>query len=222
MSDDVFRIIVTIAVILACISFLVQGAVMLALYRVARKMQDKVSPLIEKGEMVAAKAAPIIEKAGPLVDQARSLIEKVGEKVPPIMQKVPPIMERVPPAMDKATAILTTTHEIIQENRPRVSEIVAEGVTIVKSGREQVERIGNLLHDAGDRARVRMEQIDRTVDHTVEHVDQIGNSVKNAAMRPVREVNGIAAGFSAAMSTLLRGSRRSSVNHATQDEEMFI
>ncbi|MBV8728578.1 MAG: hypothetical protein JO336_02090 [Acidobacteriia bacterium] len=222
MSEDVFRIVVTIAVILACISFLVQGAIMLALYRVARKMQDKVSPLIEKGEVVAAKAAPLIEKAGPLVDQARSVIEKVGEKVPPILQRVPPIMERVPPAMDKATAILTTTHEIIDENRPRVSEIVVEGVTIAKSGREQVQHIGNLLHDASDRARTRMEQIDRTVDHTVEQVDQISSSVKSAAMRPVREVNGIAAGFSAAMSTLLRSSRRSSVDHATQDEEMFI
>jgi low affinity Fe/Cu permease len=211
MSDDVFRIIVAVAVILACISFLVQGFVMLALYRVARKMQEKVSPLIEKGETVAAKAAPIIEKAGPLVDQARSVIEKAG-----------PVIERVPPALEKATAILATTHQIIEDNRPRISEIMVEGVAIAKSGREHVERIGSLVHEAGDRARTRLEQIDRTVDHTVEQVDQISNSVKNAAMRPVREVNGIAAGFSAVMSTLLRGSRRSSVDHATQDEEMFI
>jgi hypothetical protein len=40
-------------------------------------------------------------------------------------------------------------------------------------------------------------------------------------MRPVREVNGIAAGFSAAVAALVRG-RKYPVDHATQDEEMFI
>jgi hypothetical protein len=40
-------------------------------------------------------------------------------------------------------------------------------------------------------------------------------------LRPVREANGIAAGIAAAVSTLMRG-RKSSVDSATQDEEMFI
>jgi len=38
----------------------------------------------------------------------------------------------------------------------------------------------------------------------------------------VREVNGIAAGIGAALATLMRGHRRSRVDSATQDEEMFI
>jgi hypothetical protein len=41
-------------------------------------------------------------------------------------------------------------------------------------------------------------------------------------MKPVREVNGLAAGISAAVSTLMHHQRRSSVDSATQDEEMFI
>ena len=43
-----------------------------------------------------------------------------------------------------------------------------------------------------------------------------------AVMRPVLEVNGLAAGISAAVSTLMKGSRKSSVDTAVQDEEMFI
>jgi hypothetical protein len=39
-------------------------------------------------------------------------------------------------------------------------------------------------------------------------------------MRPVREVNGVAAGISAAMTALTR--KKSAVDSATQDEEMFI
>ena len=95
-------------------------------------------------------------------------------------------------------------------------------VAISHSGREQVERIGDLLQDAGERARHRLEQIDHSVDATVGQVEQVGDAVKRTVMRPVREVNGIAAGVSAAVATLIKKPRKSSVDSATQDEEMFI
>jgi methyl-accepting chemotaxis protein len=211
MPEDLFRIVVTVAVALAAIAFLVQAFVAVALYRVIRKTQEKISPLIEKGEIVAARAVPVIEKAAPLLDKARVVVEKVG-----------PVVEKAGPAVEQVTAILTTTHQVMEDNRPRVAEMVADGAAIVKTGREQVDRLGSLLHDASDRARTRLEQIDRTVDQTVEQVEHISETVKSAAMRPVREVSGLANGISAAVSTLVHGSRRSSVDHATQDEEMFI
>ena len=211
MSEESFRIVITAAVILACIAFVMQAIVVIVLYRLLKKTQEKVSPLIEKGETVAAKAAPMIEKMGPVIDQVRSLIEKAG-----------PAVEKAGPAVEKATAILATTHRIMEETRPKINEVATDSAAIVKSGRERIERLGSLLDDASERARTRLEQIDRSVESTVEQVEQIGESVKNAAMRPVREVNGVAAGISAAVSTLIRGARKSSVDHATQDEEMFI
>jgi hypothetical protein len=92
---------------------------------------------------------------------------------------------------------------------------------IARTGREQVERLGELLHEAGEGARARLDRIERTVDSTVDQVEQAGDAVKRAILRPVREANGIAAGISAAVSTFMRG-RKSSVESATQDEEMFI
>ena len=204
MSEDIFRIVVTVAVALACLAFLVQAGVAVALYRVVRKMQEKISPLVEKGQGVAEKAGPVIEKIGPLLDQARPVVQKAG------------------PAVDKVTEILATSGKILEETRPRIAEIAADTAATVKSGRQQVERIGELLHDATGRAQDRLEQIDRSVDSTVEQVEHAGESVKRAMMRPVREVNGIAAGVSAAVATLVGRSRKSSVDHATQDEEMFI
>jgi uncharacterized phage-associated protein len=211
MPDDLFRIIVTAAVLLACVAFLVQAIVAVALYRVIRKTQETISPLVEKGEIVSAKAMPVIEKIEPLVDQTIEAWKRVG-----------PVLEKTAPALERATTILTTSQEILAEARPRVVEMATEGAAIAKSAREQVERLGSLLQDAGERTRTRLEQIDRTVDNTVEQVEQVRDAVKHAAMRPVREVNGVAAGISAAVSTLVRGSRKSSVDHATQDEEMFI
>ncbi|MDE3164520.1 MAG: hypothetical protein KGN36_01845, partial [Acidobacteriota bacterium] len=105
---------------------------------------------------------------------------------------------------------------------PQVKRISEEAAEIARAGREHVERLGDLLQDAGDKARNRLDQIDQGVETTIEQVGNVGGAVRRAVMKPVREVNAIAAGVSAALSTLMRGHRRSSVDSATQDEEMFI
>jgi len=109
---------------------------------------------------------------------------------------------------------------VIADARPHIAELSEEAVAITRSGREQVERIGDLLHDASDRARARLEQIDESLESTVGQVGQVGGAVKRAVLRPVREANGLAAGISAAVSTLVHP--RKSPDAATQDEEMFI
>jgi len=129
--------------------------------------------------------------------------------------KVMPLVERVEP-------ILNTTRQILEENKARVAEISIEAVEIAKTARVQAERISDLLSDSSERAKARLAQIDRTVDETVEQVEQVGGAVKTAVMKPVKEVNGLMAGMKAALSTLAAGNRRPSVDHVTQDEEMFI
>jgi len=129
--------------------------------------------------------------------------------------KVMPLVERVEP-------ILNTTRQILEENKARVAEISIEAVEIAKTARVQAERIADLLSDSSERAKARLAQIDRTVDETVEQVEQVGGAVKTAVMKPVKEVNGLMAGMKAALSTLAAGNRRPSVDHVTQDEEMFI
>ena len=80
--------------------------------------------------------------------------------------------------------------------------------------------MGDLLHDAGNRTHARLEQIDHAVEATIKQIEN--GTVKSAVLRPVREVSGIAAGISAMVATLVRGRHKSSVDSATQDEEMFI
>lgn len=218
MPDDIFRIVITVAVVLACLAFVVQAGVAFALYRVMRALQKKMSPVADHIEKMSAEVAPVIAKITPLIDRAAPIMERV----PPILDKVPPILAKVGPAVDAATRTIQTVQKTVEETRPRVAEISTEAVAIARSGRQQVERIGELLGDAGDKARERLDQIDRSVDSTVEHLEQAGDAMKRAVMRPVREVNGLAAGISAAVSSLVRGARRPSVDHATQDEEMFI
>jgi methyl-accepting chemotaxis protein len=211
VTEDTFRIVVAAAVALACIAFVVQAAAMFALYRVARRMQQKVGPLADR-------AAPVIGKLGPMIDKIGLAAEKAG----PAIDEIGVVAGKLAPVVDDVGMVLAATNRIVGEARPRISELSEEAVGIARSARQQVERIGEVLHDAGDRAHVRLEQIDQAVDSTVEQVGQVGDAMKRAVLRPVREVNGLAAGISAAVSALVHHSRKPSVDQATQDEEMFI
>jgi ABC-type transporter Mla subunit MlaD len=218
MSDDVFRIVVTVAVAVGCLAIVVQAFVVLALARAIRSMQQKFEPVLER-------AQPAIEQIPPTIARIEETLQKAG----PVIEKIGPLLERVGAAVDNVTPlakstgeVLSNTNKILVDLRPKVSEMAEEAVGIAKSGREGVERVGEFLRDAGDRAHTRLEQIDRTVENTVGQVDQVGEVVKRAVMAPVREVNGLAAGISAAVSTLVSRPRRPSVDEATQDEEMFI
>jgi ABC-type transporter Mla subunit MlaD len=232
MTDEVFRIIVTAAVALACLATLVQAGVAVALYRAIRGMQDKTAPLLDRAKPVMEridpildrvegalqKAGPVIEKIGPVVERAGPILDRVG----PIMDKVGPVIQKIGPVVDQAGLVLGNTNQLLVETRPRVVQFSDEMVGIAKSGREQVDRVGEFLRETGDRAAPRLEQIDRTVEQTVGQVEQVGDVVKRAVMTPVREVNGLAAGISAAVSTFVHRPRRPQVDQATQDEELFI
>ena len=147
---------------------------------------------------------------GPVIEKMGSVIEQMG-----------PVIEKTGPVLARAGRVFETAQLVLDENRPKVAEIVGDAARIVQSGRRGVEDMGELLHDAGDRARARLEQIDRSVDSAVEQVEQVGDAMKRAVTRPARELNGVAAGISAALSAFVHG-RKHPVDQTTQDEEMFI
>lgn len=169
MPDDVFRWVITGAVVLACVASLVQAGVAVALYRIAKQAHGKILPLVELAE--------------PILDTARG---------------------------------------ILAENRPRILEITGDVAEVGKTARQQARQWNVVLNDAAGRASERIEQINETVGQTVQQVENVGVAVKGAVLKPVREVNAVLAGIKAAVATYVQGGRRSSVDHATQDEEMFI
>ena len=232
MSEETFRIVVAAAVLIACLAFVVQAGIVLALFRLTRKMQgrtavlmERVEPVLAKVEPVLDRVGPVIERVGPAIDAINITVAKFGPAIDrflPVADKAVAAVERAGTLIQSANQVAVTANQIMLDARPRIAHISEETVAIVRSGREQIERVGDLLHDAGDRTRVRLEQIDHAVDATVDQIESVSVAVKSAVMRPVREVNGIAAGISAAVSTLVRGQHKSSVDSATQDEEMFI
>src|ERR1051325_7945259 len=134
-------------------------------------------------------------------------MKKMKEKVDPLAEKAGPVIEM----------IRSSSAEVI----PRVMHISDNAVEISRSAREQVNRVGELVKDFSDRARAHAARLDGAVEQTVGSMQNAGESVKDAVLKPVREVNGVLAGIRTAISVYSHG-RRQSVDHATQDEEMFI
>jgi hypothetical protein len=231
MSDQVFRWIATLGVALVAAAFVVVAVQAVAISRELRQMQGRVAGFLASAEPAIARLEPMIERATELIDTAMpqiqlagATIEKAGlvlDRARVTIDKAGASIERAAPVIEQARTVLGNANLAIEENRPNVAEITGQLADIARVGREQVDRLGALLGDAGDRAHARLAQIDDTVSATVEQVGEVGTALKRAAMRPVREANGVAAGISAAVATFVKG-RRSSPDMATQDEEMFI
>jgi ABC-type transporter Mla subunit MlaD len=225
MPEDTFRIVVTVAVALAAVAFVVQAAIMFAIYHASRKMQQKTAQFMGEIEPVFHRVAPALDRMGPVIDKVAPVVDRFG----PMLDKAGPNLERIGPMADKfsvlverASAMAASVTRLIDDTRPQVAQISNEAATLVRAGREQVQHIGEVLHDATERARSRLDQIENAVDNTVEQVENVSGAMKRAMLRPVKEVNGLARGISAAVAALVHGQRRSSVDAATQDEEMFI
>ena len=232
MSDEVFRIVISVAVFLACIAFLVQAGVVLALYRSAKKLEERVdtmsktvTPVLEKIGPMVDKVTPVVERIAPMMDRAGQTMERMGpviDKSAEVIGKIGVVVQQAGPIVDDVRRVLNSTNQIIVDSRPRISELSEEAVLVARSAREQVQEIGGVVGDFSHRARARVDQINNSVENTFEQVEHVGDAMKRAVLRPVREANGIAAGISAAMSTLVKGPRKSSPDNVTQDEEMFI
>ena len=125
------------------------------------------------------------------------------------------------PMLEALTPLVTTVRRLVDENAPKFSQMATEASEITKNLHQQVDRLGEVVKDASDRARAQVARIDGAVDQTVEQVQHASETVRHAMLKPVKQVDGIMHGIRAAISVVSQG-RRESVDHATQDEEMFI
>jgi methyl-accepting chemotaxis protein len=142
------------------------------------------------------------------------------------------IVSKVKVRVDEMTArvepIIDTVRQLASENRPRVNAVVSNVVDMSANAKDisgvakdQAHRFAEVGRDIADRAKAQIARVDAVVDDTVDQVHHAGENVKTAVMKPVREAGAVFAGVKAAVATLVDG-RRPTIDHITQDEEMFI
>jgi hypothetical protein len=118
-------------------------------------------------------------------------------------------------------SIIGSSKRTVEQAEHHIGKIGSSSVAILDATRQQLARVDELLSDASSRARVQLERAEMVLDDTMTRVQQTVSIVQRGVLSPVREVHGIISGIRTAFSHLSRGGR-TSVEHVTSDEEMFI
>lgn len=135
---------------------------------------------------------------------------------------------RVDDISTRVEPIIETVRKLAEENAPKISAVTSNVVDISANAKDisgvakdQAHRFAEVGRDLADRAKAQIARVDAVVDETVEQVQHAGENVKASVMKPVREAGAVLAGVKAAVTVLVDG-KRPTVDHVTQDEEMFI
>ena len=129
---------------------------------------------------------------------------------------------------ERLVPLVDTARRLAAENAPKFSDIATDIRSVTHNARDisavakdQAHRFAQVGRDIADRTKAQVARVDAAMDETVGQVQHAGTNLKAAALKPVREASGVLAGVKAAVSTLAQG-RRTTIDHITQDEEMFI
>lgn len=122
------------------------------------------------------------------------------------------------PEVQQIVGISRRTVERVEKH---VEKIGATSVEIIDKSKQQVVKVDELLNDATTRAKVQMERAEMVLDDTMVRVQETVEILQRNVLRPVREVQGVWSGICTALQYFGRRTR-STVDHATSDEEMFI
>ncbi len=118
-------------------------------------------------------------------------------------------------------SIIGSSKRTVDKAENHIAVIGASSVAILEVTKQQLTKVDELLTDASTRAKVQMERAEMVMDDTMTRVQETVNVVQRGVLRPVREVHGVIAGVRMAFAHFSRRNR-STVDHATSDEEMFI
>lgn len=189
---------------------------------------------MEETQLIAVMTVFVVIAAVALCIQAAMLIgmykttKSLQQQVTSVLPQVRSVLAKTEATIDenrrnivqltaKANEIAAKAHEITE----RMSDVVAKSGDLLDQGKVQMAKVDVLITDASDRARVQLEKAEMVVDDTMSRVHHTVTSVHNGVLKPVREIQAVAAGLRAAVQHLVRGGRPS-VADATHDDEMFI
>ncbi len=135
--------------------------------------------------------------------------------------KVETLAPKVEALVPKIEALADTSRAAVDESRVKIAEITGKTTEILDITRRQLERIEDLLEDASTRALVQFDRAEMVVDDAMNRAQETVAIVHEGIMKPVREINGVAAGLKAALQYFFRGGRPNP-DQVTADDEMFI
>jgi len=130
------------------------------------------------------------------------------------------MQENVQRLMPKIEGVLETSRQTIADSRKQIADITSKTSEILDTTRQQVHRIDEFLNDATARARVQMDRAEMVLDDAMVRTQRSVAVVEGGILKPIVQIQGVAAGIKTALTFLMRG--RPNPEDAHSDEEMFI
>ena len=127
----------------------------------------------------------------------------------------------IKPLLPKVESLVDTTKTSVEQSRKQIVDVTTRANEILESTKRQLAMVEDVVSDASARAKVQLERVELVLDDTLGRAHETVATMHDGIMRPLREINGVAAGIKAALAFLARGNRPN-VDQATSDEEMFI
>lgn len=139
-----------------------------------------------------------------------------------IFRSVKALQERATKFMDSFEPLAETSRQTLDEVRKQSAEILTRVREMADSTKSQVDRVDGVITDLSASARTQMERVDKSVEFLLARLEETVAALQKTVLMPVRQARGVAAAAGAVIDYLATGRRRSTVDQATLDEEMFI
>ncbi|MEZ5399587.1 MAG: hypothetical protein R2729_07940 [Bryobacteraceae bacterium] len=138
-----------------------------------------------------------------------------------IFRNVRLLREQVSAFLPRAEAFVETGHKTLTETREQVREIGSRAAAVLDSTQSQLVRVDAFVGETTGRARVQMDRVELMLDDTLSRMHETVMQLNSTVVKPVREINAVAAGVRATLQHFLRRSQPN-ITEVTSDEEMFI
>jgi hypothetical protein len=138
-----------------------------------------------------------------------------------IYKTVKAMQQSINPLLPKVESLVEKTNVTVEQSGRQITEITSRANDILDSTKRQLAIVEDVVGDAAARAKVQMDRVELVLDDTLSRAHETVAVFHDGVMRPLREINGLAAGIRAALGAIARGNRPTP-DQATSDEEMFI
>ncbi|MDZ7637559.1 MAG: hypothetical protein U5J83_04820 [Bryobacterales bacterium] len=152
---------------------------------------------------------------------------KMKKAIVEIQGQVKPVAERAMEVLEQTRGTVTSLNARIEPILSDAADVTAQAKTvmakanvIMAKGQNQAEKMDEALTETVERVRIQLGNVEGTVDHVLRGVRSTSTEMNEGILSPVRRMNGLVNGVSAALGFLLQG--RTTVSRATHDDEMFI
>ena len=126
--------------------------------------------------------------------------------------------EKVTTIAGQVESFVLSAQRSLEHRSKQVSDVANRAGEVLDLVYKQLVRIDDVMEEATAEASSQMDRVELALDDTIGELHTTVALLNKRLLRPVREVNGIAAGIKAALGYLLR-SQRVTVERTTHEEE---